>query len=196
VGTPTQRWRAVHAPRPRFTIAGYGTLSGKQLDDASDLDLVFLFEADAADPEADAQETRYTRLGQRLNTWLTSTTAAGPLYDTAIRLRPDGVKGLIASSVRGLIRYQREQAWVWEHQALTRTRSLDNIALLPMAGELGLVPELLAREVADAYRDYHSLQHKVHLTGALHARVKPALHAARRATVEALWTHAFGEAWH
>ena len=46
-------------------------------------------------PDADAQETRYTRLAQRLNTWLTSTTAAGPLYDTDLRLRPDGAKGLL-----------------------------------------------------------------------------------------------------
>jgi hypothetical protein len=55
-----------------------------------------------------------------------------------------------------------------------------------MAGELDLVPASLAREVADAYRDYRSLQHKVRLTGAPHARVDAAPHAARRAAVTAL----------
>ena len=266
------------APPPRFAIVGYGKLGGKELGYASDLDLVFLFELNEDDPEADAQEARYTRLGQRLNTWLTSTTAAGPLYDTDLRLRPDGAKGLLVSSLRSFQKYQRENAWIWEHQALTRarfvagdtavgaafeaerdailrlprdagalavdvvamrrkmhaghpnrttlfdlkhdtggmvdiefttqylvlahahrhpilTRNAGNIALLGFAGELGLAPPALAAAVADAYREYRRLQHKVRLTGAAHARVDPAPQAARRAAVEALWEHVFGAAW-
>ena len=109
-------------PPPRFAVIGYGKLGGKELGYASDLDLVFLFDVDPDDPDADAREARYTRLGQRLNTWLTSTTAAGQLYDTDLRLRPDGAKGLLVSSLSGFRRYQREQAWAWEHQALTRAR--------------------------------------------------------------------------
>ena len=81
------------------------------------------------------------------------------------------------------------------HRHETLTRNLGNIALLRMAGELGLVPEPLAREVADAYRDYRSLQHKVRLTGAAHARVESAPHEARRAAVGALWAHVFGAPW-
>ena len=110
------------APPPRFAIVGYGKLGGKELGYASDLDLVFLFDTAADDPDADAQEVRATRLGQRLNTWLTSTTAAGQLYDTDLRLRPDGAKGLLVSSLRSFRKYQRENAWPWEHQALTRAR--------------------------------------------------------------------------
>jgi glutamate-ammonia-ligase adenylyltransferase len=81
------------------------------------------------------------------------------------------------------------------HRHESLTRNLGNIALLRMAGELDLVPASLAREVADAYRDYRSLQHKVRLTGAPHARVDPEPHAARRAAVAALWTHVFGGPW-
>ena len=266
------------AAPPCFAIVGYGKLGGKELGYASDLDLVFLFDVDPADPDADAQETRYTRLGQRLNSWLTSTTAAGPLYDTDLRLRPDGAKGLLVTSLRSFQKYQREHAWVWEHQALTRarfvaghagvgaafeaereailrlprdrvalarevvamrhkmlaghpnptplfdlkhdpggmvdieftvqylvlahahvhgvlTRNAGNIALLGFAGELGLVPAALAAQVADAYREYRRLQHKVRLTGAAHARVEPAAQAPRRAAVEALWSHVFGAPW-
>src|SRR6185295_2816774 len=54
--------------------------------------------------------------------WLTSATGAGRLYETDLRLRPDGVSGLLVSSVTAFERYQREQAWTWEHQALTRAR--------------------------------------------------------------------------
>ncbi len=65
---------------------------------------------------------RYARLAQRVNTWLTSMTAAGHLYETDLRLRPDGEAGLIVSSLGAFRRYQREHAWTWEHQALTRAR--------------------------------------------------------------------------
>jgi glutamate-ammonia-ligase adenylyltransferase len=102
---------------PRFAIVGYGKLGGKELGYASDLDLVFLYD----DPDESAPE-RYARLAHRLNTWLTATTAAGQLYETDLRLRPDGASGLVVSSLAAFRRYQREQAWTWEHQALTRAR--------------------------------------------------------------------------
>ncbi len=105
------------APPPKFAIIGYGKLGGKELGYASDLDLVFLF--DDADESA---EERYTRLSRRLVTWLASATPAGQLYDVDLRLRPDGEKGLVSSSLAGFRRYEREQAWTWEHQALTRAR--------------------------------------------------------------------------
>ena len=110
------------APPPRFAIIGYGKLGGKELGYVSDLDLVFLDDADPAHGDADVPPERYARLAQRINTWLTSTTGAGRLYETDLRLRPDGAAGLLVSSIRAFERYQREQAWTWEHQALTRAR--------------------------------------------------------------------------
>jgi glutamate-ammonia-ligase adenylyltransferase len=113
-------WRLIAAEAdgaPRFAIVGYGKLGGKELGYASDLDLVFLYD----DPDPAAAE-RYGRLAQRVNTWLTSLTAAGRLYDTDLRLRPDGVSGLLVSGLAAFRKYQREHAWTWEHQALTRAR--------------------------------------------------------------------------
>ena len=110
------------APPPRFAIIGYGKLGGKELGYVSDLDLVFLDDADPAPVGGDAAPERYARLAQRINTWLTSTTGAGRLYETDLRLRPDGAAGLLVSSTRAFERYQQEQAWTWEHQALTRAR--------------------------------------------------------------------------
>ena len=119
-----------HPPAPKFAIVGYGKLGGKELGYASDLDLVFLYD----DPDERAPE-RYARLAQRLNTWLTSTTAAGRLYDTDLRLRPDGASGLVVSSLAAFCRYQREQAWTWEHQALSRARFVAGDAAIGAAFE-------------------------------------------------------------
>jgi glutamate-ammonia-ligase adenylyltransferase len=56
--------------------------------------------------------------------WLATTTQAGNLYDVDMRLRPDGAKGLPVSSLASFADYQRERAWLWEHQALLRARAV------------------------------------------------------------------------
>ncbi|MHB8493518.1 MAG: bifunctional [glutamate--ammonia ligase]-adenylyl-L-tyrosine phosphorylase/[glutamate--ammonia-ligase] adenylyltransferase [Casimicrobiaceae bacterium] len=127
--------RGAEAPTPRFAIVGYGKLGGKELGYASDLDLVFLYQADLESPANDGAQERYARLAQRINTWLTSATAAGRLYETDLRLRPDGAAGLLVSSVAAFGRYQREQAWTWEHQALTRARFVAGDAAIGAAFE-------------------------------------------------------------
>ena len=74
------------------------------------------------------------------------------------------------------------------------TRNAGNIALLSIAADAALLPNALALEAADAYRQYRRLQHQVRLPGAPHARVDPVPHTARRAAVEALWQYVFGAA--
>src|SRR6267378_341616 len=102
---------------PRFAVISYGKLGGKELGYASDLDIIFLYD----DAHEQAPET-YARLAQRFNHWLTSRTSAGALFDTDLRLRPSGAAGLLVSPVEAFARYQEHDAWVWEHQALSRAR--------------------------------------------------------------------------
>ena len=109
--------RGTHRTQPAFAVIGYGKLGGKELGYASDLDIVLLH--DDADERA---EEIYARYAQRLNSWLTTQTMAGTLFDTDLRLRPHGDKGLLASSIEGFRNYQEREAWVWEHQAITRAR--------------------------------------------------------------------------
>ncbi|GCB02131.1 glutamate-ammonia-ligase adenylyltransferase [Sulfuriferula multivorans] len=106
-----------HRATPAFAVIGYGKLGGREMGYASDLDLVFLY-----DDPAPAAAEHYARLAQRINTWLGSTTSAGILYETDLRLRPDGAAGLLVSSVEAFSQYQHGHAWTWEHQALTRAR--------------------------------------------------------------------------
>ena len=259
-----------HRDEPRFAIVGYGKLGGKELGYASDLDLIFLYEdSDDRAPEI------YARLAQRLSGWLTSRTAAGVLFDIDLRLRPEGGSGLLVSSIDAFRRYQREAAWTWEHQALTRarfcagevtvgaefeeerrsilrterdeaklrddvlsmreqllqghpnesdlfdlkhdrggmidiefvvqylvlghahrhselTRNTGNIALLKVAGQLGLILGDSADAVADAYREYRRRQHRLRLNGAKYARVPAAEVQGHIDATRALWRGVFG----
>ena len=115
-------------PQGRFAVIGYGSLGGEELGFGSDLDLVFLFDApgDAVSDGARPLEAGrwYARLAQKLVALLGAVTGAGRLYDVDVRLRPDGAKGLLVSSLSSYRDYQRERAWTWEHQALVRARGV------------------------------------------------------------------------
>jgi [glutamine synthetase] adenylyltransferase / [glutamine synthetase]-adenylyl-L-tyrosine phosphorylase len=102
---------------PQFAVIAYGKLGGKELGYASDLDIVFLYE----DGHEQAPEV-YARLAMRLQSWVTTRTSAGVLFETDLQLRPSGASGLMVSSLAAFERYQERNAWAWEHQALTRAR--------------------------------------------------------------------------
>ena len=113
----------------RFAIIGYGSLGGLELGFGSDLDLVFLYahppEAEASDGPRPLESGRwFARLAQKVMALLAAVTAAGRLYDIDVRLRPDGGKGALVSSLASYTEYQRERAWTWEHQALVRARGV------------------------------------------------------------------------
>jgi glutamate-ammonia-ligase adenylyltransferase len=126
-------------PSARFAVIGYGSLGGEELGFGSDLDLVFLYDANEGDGSASASADAgvhsdgarpldaarwFVRLGQKVVALLGAVTAAGRLYDVDVRLRPDGAKGLLVSTLASFADYQRTRAWTWEHQALVRARCI------------------------------------------------------------------------
>ncbi len=121
-------FEATHGKVPggELAIVALGRLGGGVLTHASDLDLVYLFtgdfqtESDGAKPLGATQY--FNRLAQRVTNALSVQTASGPLYEVDTRLRPSGAQGLLAASLDSFARYQREEAWAWEHLALTRAR--------------------------------------------------------------------------
>jgi glutamate-ammonia-ligase adenylyltransferase len=106
-----------HREAPRFAVIAYGKLGGKELGYASDLDLIFLH-----DDDDERAAENYARLAQRYNNWLTLRTPAGTLFETDLALRPSGASGLLVSTLAAFEHYQENDAWTWEHQALTRAR--------------------------------------------------------------------------
>lgn len=110
-----------------FSVIGFGKLGGIELGFGSDLDLVFLHK-EIADDECTYGENSiplsdfYSRLVRRIILLLTTRTMSGPLYEIDLRLRPNGNSGLLISSVSSFEKYQLNQAWTWEQQALIRAR--------------------------------------------------------------------------
>ncbi|MDO6746355.1 bifunctional [glutamate--ammonia ligase]-adenylyl-L-tyrosine phosphorylase/[glutamate--ammonia-ligase] adenylyltransferase [Gilvimarinus sp. 1_MG-2023] len=113
---------------PNFIVLGYGKLGGIELGHGSDLDLVFVHDSDASGSTSGEKSvdnlTFYTRLGQRIIHILDTQTMSGKLYDVDMRLRPSGNSGMLVTSLDAFAKYQRTEAWTWEHQALVRARAV------------------------------------------------------------------------
>ena len=112
-----------------FLIVGYGKLGGIELGYGSDLDLVFLHADYPLSATTDgkrpvANDVFYARLGQRIVHLLSTRMPSGILYEVDMRLRPNGNSGPLVSSLGGFEKYQLENAWTWEHQALVRARAI------------------------------------------------------------------------
>ena len=132
-------------PGRGLAVVGLGKLGGREMNVGSDLDLVFIYDvpAELGDDWTTMQSdgTRplapmhfYARLAQRMIGALDSATAEGRLFEVDMRLRPSGNSGPIASGLTAFCRYQREEAWTWEHMSLTRARVV--------AGDPGFAAEI------------------------------------------------------
>ena len=136
-------------PGGRVAVAGMGKLGSFELTAGSDLDLILLYDYDDTAGESDGAKpldpVRYfTRITQRLIAALSAPTAEGVLYEVDMRLRPSGNKGPVATRLASFAKYQKEEAWTWEHMALSRARMVTGDLSLMLEAE-GLMAEILSR---------------------------------------------------
>jgi glutamate-ammonia-ligase adenylyltransferase len=108
---------------------GYGKLGGWELGYGSDLDLVFLHDStgpvqETAGPTVIENQVFFLRFGQKILNILTVHSSSGRLYEVDTRLRPSGKGGLLMTQIDAFCRYQRDEAWTWEHQALLHSRAV------------------------------------------------------------------------
>ncbi|RZG66348.1 MULTISPECIES: bifunctional [glutamate--ammonia ligase]-adenylyl-L-tyrosine phosphorylase/[glutamate--ammonia-ligase] adenylyltransferase [Acinetobacter] len=111
-----------------FAVAGYGKLGGIELGYGSDLDLVFIhFMDEQADTDGLKPISGFEfamRVAQKFMSLMTTQTLDGRVYEIDTRLRPSGEAGVLVTSLKAFEQYQFKSAWVWEHQALVRARSI------------------------------------------------------------------------
>ncbi|MEB3768257.1 bifunctional [glutamate--ammonia ligase]-adenylyl-L-tyrosine phosphorylase/[glutamate--ammonia-ligase] adenylyltransferase [Acinetobacter sp. MD2] len=117
-----------------FAVIGYGKLGGIELGYSSDLDLVFIH---GLDEQADTDGAKVIsgfefalRVAQKFMSLMTTQTLDGRAYEIDTRLRPSGEAGVLVTSLKAYELYQMKSAWLWEHQALVRARSIAGDAQL------------------------------------------------------------------
>jgi glutamate-ammonia-ligase adenylyltransferase len=144
-----------------FAVIAYGKFGSIEMGYGSDLDLVFVYDTDQPDEStvggtrAIAASDYFARLVQRIVNLLTLQTAAGRAYEIDLELRPSGNSGLVVTRLAGFEKYQRESAWIWEHQALLRAR--------PVTGDARLCAAIaeIRRDVLMSPRDPERLRDEV-----------------------------------
>lgn len=149
-----------HGPTPGqgAAVIGMGKLGSREMTASSDLDLIVVYDAEG---ELQSEGKRplavpvyYARLTQSLVAALTAPTAEGAVYEVDMRLRPSGRQGPVAVSLVSFANYQREEAWTWEHLALTRARAVAGPDALKMQIEQAIRSALdLPRDVAKIITD-------------------------------------------
>ncbi|PTM98674.1 bifunctional [glutamine synthetase] adenylyltransferase/[glutamine synthetase]-adenylyl-L-tyrosine phosphorylase [Mycoplana dimorpha] len=148
-------------PGGRVAIVGMGKLGSFELTDGSDIDLILLYDYDDAaaaeslGPKPLDATRYYARMTQRLISALSAPTSEGVLYEVDMRLRPSGNKGPVATRITSFAKYQQEEAWTWEHMALTRSRVI--------CGDESLADEARAtiQQVLDRKRDVAAIARDV-----------------------------------
>jgi [glutamine synthetase] adenylyltransferase / [glutamine synthetase]-adenylyl-L-tyrosine phosphorylase len=148
-------------PGGAAVVVAMGKLGGREMTAASDVDLIVIYDFDAAAEQSDgprplAPSHYYMRLTQRLINTISARTAEGALYDVDMRLRPSGQKGPVATRLSSFTSYQATEAWTWEHMALTRAR------VIAGCRELSAKVEADVRKVLFTRRDRSRIAADVH----------------------------------
>ena len=114
-------------------ILAVGKLGGREPNYHSDLDLIFLYEAEGMTRhvranrhhETTTNQHLFSQLGQRIIKVVTHLGPQGRLYELDSRLRPTGKSGPLAVSLDEFGRYFAEgRGQLWERQALCKARPI------------------------------------------------------------------------
>jgi glutamate-ammonia-ligase adenylyltransferase len=162
-------------PGASAALLAFGKMASREMTVSSDLDFILLYDVTGGAEESDGEKPLavnqyFTRLTQRLVAAVTSPTSEGVLYEADMRLRPSGNAGPLATSLPGFIQYHHENAWTWEHLALSRARV--------MAADAGLDDRVEAalQEILSRPRDVLKTIDDVTSMRALMAKERPPRH--------------------
>jgi glutamate-ammonia-ligase adenylyltransferase len=132
-----------------FCVVALGKLGSRELNYASDIDLLFLFSDEGVTSGAGSRgqitnREYFIKLGESLLRVVSEPTGEGAAYRIDVRLRPHGRDGALASALDEALRYYEQTAQDWELQALIRARSA--------AGSQRLYRRFAARVIGRVFR--------------------------------------------
>ncbi len=144
-------------------LLGMGKLGGRELNYSSDVDLMVLYDPEAAAYHSDRASASYVRLARDLVRLMEERTAEGYVFRTDLRLRPDPAATPLAVSLEAAISYYESMGQNWERAAMIKAR--------PVAGDRALGEQFL-REIRPfvwrrhldfaAVADIHSIKRQIH----------------------------------
>lgn len=134
----------------RFVVLALGKLGGQELNYSSDIDLIFLYDAEgqSTGPKIVSNAEFFAKMGGEIVRMLADHTALGVAYRVDMRLRPDGDQGALARSLASTLAHYENSGRTWERQMLIKCR--------PIAGDIPLGQTFLEAISSFVYRRYLS----------------------------------------
>ncbi len=161
-------------PGAEIALLGFGKMASGEMTFTSDLDFILLYDAPDTDSDGDrslATPHYFARLTQRLVAAISAPTAEGVLYEADMRLRPSGNAGPLATSIGGFRAYHKDNAWTWEHLALSRAR------VVAATGDMAAKVDAEIAVIMGRHRDIAKTVEDVVSMRALMARERKPRHA-------------------
>jgi [glutamine synthetase] adenylyltransferase / [glutamine synthetase]-adenylyl-L-tyrosine phosphorylase len=140
-----------------FTVLGMGKLGGRELNFSSDIDLIYFYTSEkgatAGNDPATGQPLKsiplhqyFCKLAEQISKALNQVTADGFVFRVDLNLRPEGVRGELAHSLRSAEVYYESWGQSWERSAMLKAR--------PVAGSIALGNRLLKSLEPFVYRRF------------------------------------------
>jgi glutamate-ammonia-ligase adenylyltransferase len=154
-------------PGGKSAVVAMGRLGSREMTATSDLDLIIIYDADEDAKHSDGKRPLavpqyFARLTQRLISAISAPTAEGKLYEVDMRLRPSGNQGPVATHLKSFENYQLNDAWTWEHMALTRARVISGPPELASAiGDAIRTTLTLPRDAAKLAADVREMRERI-----------------------------------
>ncbi|MEE9182305.1 MAG: bifunctional [glutamate--ammonia ligase]-adenylyl-L-tyrosine phosphorylase/[glutamate--ammonia-ligase] adenylyltransferase [candidate division NC10 bacterium] len=155
-GTPQVLGSAGELRECAFCIMGMGKLGGGELNYSSDIDILFVYEAEGETTGVtDPARTRdgrisnhqyFAKLAETIVKTIGTVTGDGSVFRVDTRLRPGGRQGDLCLSLRSYEIYYESWGQTWERQALIKAR--------PVAGDEVLGRKFLQMVTPFIYRKY------------------------------------------
>jgi [glutamine synthetase] adenylyltransferase / [glutamine synthetase]-adenylyl-L-tyrosine phosphorylase len=157
----------------KLTALAFGKLGGDELNYSSDIDLMFVYDADGETTGRRAGVTNAEFFGRAVSEvvrLLSAHTDRGSAYRVDLRLRPEGNRGPLARSLASTLSYYDTMGRTWERQALIKLRHV--------AGDSDLAREFLGAVDSFVYRKYFSFS-EINEVKALKRQMEQKAHRAQ-----------------
>ncbi|HYA86774.1 MAG TPA: bifunctional [glutamate--ammonia ligase]-adenylyl-L-tyrosine phosphorylase/[glutamate--ammonia-ligase] adenylyltransferase, partial [Nitrospirota bacterium] len=155
-GKPVVRYDDGTAMTAGFAIIAMGKLGGRELNFSSDVDLMYVYQAEGKTsgiPSIDGKKTNritnhqyFIKLAEKVSALIGQKTEDGFVFRVDLRLRPEGQLGPLAQSLGGYEIYYESWGQTWERSALIKAR--------PVAGDEAVGREFQDRITPFVYRKY------------------------------------------
>ncbi|MDP9612462.1 bifunctional [glutamine synthetase] adenylyltransferase/[glutamine synthetase]-adenylyl-L-tyrosine phosphorylase [Streptomyces demainii] len=123
----------------RLAVIGTGECGGRELNYASNVDVVFVAEAVDGTEEPEAMRAA-TRLASEMMRICSDVTVEGTIWPVDAGLRPEGRDGPLVRTLSGHLAYYQRRAGAWEFQALLKARPVAGDGALGQAYVDALAP--------------------------------------------------------